>query len=142
MQVSKALDEVIEQRVEKVNRLKISEKERDNLSGSKLEAEAFIAKEKDIRREQNMLFQLLEQAANNTAAELSGKFDKAQEKLVVEKSKLGDSEKRLAVISAEYEKIKGEHNRVDQELQKSSTVSVCFCVVFTHVFFGPRWESS
>lgn len=122
-QVSKALDEIVEQRVEKVNRLKISEKERDNLSGSKLEAEAFIAKEKEIRREQNILFQLLEAAASSQSAELTAKFEKVQEKLVTEKSKLGDSEKRLALISAEYEKIKGEHNKVDQELQKSSTVS-------------------
>lgn len=121
--MSKALDEVIEQRVEKVNRLKISEKERDNLSGSKLEAEAFIAKEKDIRREQNMLFQLLESAANASAAELTGKFEKAQEKLLVERSKLGDSEKRLAVISVEYQKIQSEHKKVDQDLQKASTVS-------------------
>ena len=33
-----------EQRLEKVNRLKISEKERDNLSNSKIEAEVYIGK--------------------------------------------------------------------------------------------------
>ena len=120
--MSKSLDEINEQRIEKVNRLKIAEKERDNLSGSKLEAEAFIEKEKDIRRKKNILYQVLEGAANEGAAEFTTKHEKAAEKLAYEKSKLVDSEKRLSVIQAEYEKIKAEHNKVDSELQKCTTV--------------------
>ena len=41
-QSSKDLEVLNEQRLEKVNRLKISEKERDNLSNSKIEAEVYI----------------------------------------------------------------------------------------------------
>jgi hypothetical protein len=108
--------------VEKVNRLKIAEKERDNLSGSKLEAEAFIEKEKDIRRKKNLLYQTLESRVNVTIAELQGKQEKAAEKLGTERGKLGDTEKRLAVIQGEYEKVKSEHDKVQAELEKSSMV--------------------
>ena len=106
-----------------MNRLKIAEKERDNLSGSKLEAEAFIEKEKDIRRKKNVLYQLLEAAASVHIFAFVAQHEKAAEKLALEKGKLMDSEKRLAVIQAEYEKVKAEHTKVDLELQKSTTVS-------------------
>jgi structural maintenance of chromosome 4 len=130
-QASKSLDEINEQRVEKVNRLKIAEKERDNLSGSKLEAEAFIEKEKEIRRKKNLLYQALESKVNVTIAELQGKQEKAAEKLGLEKGKLGDTEKRLAVIQAEYEKVKHEHDRVQAELEKSTQVRklMIFCAL-------------
>ena len=39
-----------EARGEKVGRLKVTERERDNLEGAKKEAEGFIQKERDIRR--------------------------------------------------------------------------------------------
>ena len=111
--------------MEKVNRLKIAEKERDNLSGSKLEAEAFIEKEKDIRRKKNILFQVMELGATTAAAELTTKQQKATEKLTEERGKLGDTEKRLTVIQAEYEKVKAEHDKVNSELEKASMVRLC-----------------
>ncbi|KAJ1435269.1 RecF/RecN/SMC [Ochromonadaceae sp. CCMP2298] len=118
---SKELDEITEMRVEKVNRLKIAEKERDNLSGSKLEAEAFMEKEKDIRRRKNELYQVFEHDSNDKATAFSEKLEKANEKLAYEKSKLVDSESRLSVIQGEYERIKADHDAVNAELQKSST---------------------
>lgn len=129
-QASKSLDEINEQRVEKVNRLKVAEKERDNLSGSKLEAEAFIEKEKDIRRKKNALFQVMEHAATTNLAEVTAKQEKVTEKLAAERAKHADTEKRLAVIQAEYEKVKSEHDKVAAELEKSTMVrcrSVCDC---------------
>jgi hypothetical protein len=108
--------------VEKVNRLKVAEKERDNLSGSKLEAEAFIEKEKDIRRKKNALFQVMEHAALAQAADVAAKQEKATEKLQGERAKHSDTEKRLAVIQAEYERVKADHDRVAAELEKSTMV--------------------
>jgi uncharacterized small protein (DUF1192 family) len=108
--------------VEKVNRLKVAEKERDNLSGSKLEAEAFIEKEKDIRRKKNALFQVMEHAALAQAADVAAKQEKTTEKLQGERAKHSDTEKRLAVIQAEYERVKADHDRVAAELEKSTMV--------------------
>jgi structural maintenance of chromosome 4 len=117
--------------VEKVNRLKVAEKERDNLSGSKLEAEAFIEKEKDIRRKKNALFQVMEHAALAQAADVAAKQEKATEKLQGERAKHSDTEKRLAVIQAEYERVKADHDRVAAELEKSTMVRpvACFLAV-------------
>ena len=123
------MDEINEQRVEKVNRLKIAEKERDNLSGSKLEAEAFIEKEKEIRRLKNQLYQILEGSVNESIAELVSKQERTNEKLTAERGKLSETEKRLAVIQGEYEKVKAEHDKVNSELDKSSMVST-FSLLF------------
>jgi structural maintenance of chromosome 4 len=117
-----------EQRVEKVNRLKIAEKERDNLSGSKIEAEAFLETEKDTRRKKNILYQVFENAANVTCNEYAAKMEKSNEKLALEKSKLGETEQRLAVIQVEYEKVKAEHDKVNSELQKSTTVRNAYII--------------
>ena len=52
-----SLEALNEARGEKVGRLKVTERERDNLEGAKKEAEAFIQKDRDIRRKQNVLYQ-------------------------------------------------------------------------------------
>jgi structural maintenance of chromosome 4 len=57
-QIGKSLEVLNEERVEKVNRLKVAEKERDGLSSSKEEAEAYMEKERDIRRRKNILYQV------------------------------------------------------------------------------------
>lgn len=106
-----------------MNRLKVAEKERDNLSGSKLEAEAFIEKEREISRKKNALYQVMECTTNAAATEITAKHEKVAEKLNSERAKQGDTEKRLGVITAEYEKVKGEHDRVAAELEKSTMVS-------------------
>ena len=63
MQSSKKIDELNDQRVEKVNRLKVAERERDNLSESKQEAEDFMKTEKNIRTKKNVLYQCWESTA-------------------------------------------------------------------------------
>lgn len=108
--------------MEKVNRLKVAEKERDNLSGSKVEAEAFLEKEKDIRRKRNALCQAMEKTANANIADYSARMEKVKGKLEYEKNKMKDSEQRMGVVEAEYERIKAEHAAVGADLQKSTTV--------------------
>lgn len=48
-----------------MNKLKLAERERDNLSGSKTEAETFLEKERSIRVKKNTLFQVFEHVAMN-----------------------------------------------------------------------------
>ena len=59
-----------EKRLEKVNKVKVAERERDNLQESKDEAEAFMEKEREIRRAKNTLYQLHEKNARDNVAEL------------------------------------------------------------------------
>ena len=43
-----------------MNRTKVAEKDRNNLSASKDEAQAYLDLERDIRRKQNVLYQVKE----------------------------------------------------------------------------------
>ncbi len=65
------LEELNEQRVSQVQRLKVVEREREGLDGAKSEAEAYISKERDLLRCRGTLFQLFlsEASANITKIE-------------------------------------------------------------------------
>jgi len=107
--------------VEKVHRLKVAEKERDHLSGSKLEAEALMEKEKDIRVTKNTLYQLLELRSCCDADRMTAGMDKAMEKLSSERIKLRESETQLSTIQLQFDSIKTDYDKVCLELQSAST---------------------
>lgn len=104
-----------------MHRLKVAEKERDNLSGSKLEAEAFMLKERDIRVAKNTLYQLLEHRSSCDVDRMTSGMDKAMEKLSSERNKLKESETQLSAIQLQYDAIKADYDKVSLELQSAST---------------------
>ena len=106
------MDSINEQRVEKVNRLKVSEKERDNLSGSKLEAEQYIEKDKDIRRKKNALYQMLGSSAEHKVVDMTDALDKATNSATEERAKLAEIESGMKSIKKEYDLINNEYNTV------------------------------
>ena len=57
-EVSKVLDGLNDQRIEKVNRMKIAERERDNLSEAKEEVEAYLNKDREVKAQNNVLYQV------------------------------------------------------------------------------------
>ena len=58
-EMSKVLDGLNDQRIEKVNRMKIAERERDNLFESKEEASLYLDKECQVKVNNNILYQVL-----------------------------------------------------------------------------------
>lgn len=121
--MEKSLNALNEQRVEKVNRLKIAERERDNLSGSKAEAEIFIEKEKEVRRKQNILFQIFESACNDKIREFSAEKESVAEKLAIEKTRREDQEKIMKEKEKEYENKKREYENVSDDFNKANLVT-------------------
>eukprot|EP01039_Chlorochromonas_danica_P004811 gene4811-5275_t len=119
-EASKALDVVNEQRVDKVHRLKVAEKERDNLYGSKVEAEEFLEKEKTIRQKRNLLFQVYSYLCDQRITDRSQKLQVVNTKLADEKTRLTESENRLHSVEKEYDSNKAEHAALESELQKAS----------------------
>ena len=119
-EIGKSLEELNEQRVDKVNRLKAAEKERDSLSGSKAEAEALMDKEKEIRRRKNALYQAHEAVATKNVADFAERRKEAQEKLDYEKSKQQSSEDELKQIEATYKAEKAAFDAVNAELDSAT----------------------
>ena len=56
-QLSKRVEHLSEVRVEKLNRVKAIEKEKDDLEGVKNEALEYLRKENEVVRKKNMLYQ-------------------------------------------------------------------------------------
>lgn len=125
-EISKQLDEINEQRVERVNRLKLAERERDNLSGSKLEAEEFLEKEKEIRRTKNVLYQIFQKIADDNVNDLTERLNRLNEKFNYEKSKLSDHESNLLNMEKNHQDITNQYNAVDAELQKTKNEFTAF----------------
>lgn len=57
-EAAKRLEELNEQRASQVQRLKVTEKEKDGLSGAKSEAEEYISKERELLRQRGVQYQL------------------------------------------------------------------------------------
>jgi hypothetical protein len=105
-----------------VNRLKIAEKERDNLYGSKKEAENFMALESDLRAKKNNLYQGLEYVANKNTAASTVRQTQAVEKLKYEQNKASEAETKLALFQKEYETNNAEYIAIQNEEQSYAAV--------------------
>ena len=101
--MSKSLDVINEQRTEKVNRLKIAERERDNLSGSKAEAETFLETEREIRRKRNIQYQIYRSISAVNVEQFKERTEKTQARLAEESAKLVENENRKTEIERESE---------------------------------------
>jgi len=118
--MSKQLEEMNEQRTEKVNRLKVAEKDRDNLSSSKLEAEAFINKEKEIRKRKNILYQVYEKVANDNVVELTTRLGLAETKLAEEQTKICESDSLLKDKEVIYNATSKAYDAVAKEVDEAT----------------------
>ncbi len=97
-----------EQRQERLNRVKALEKEKESLEGAKLEAEALLGKERDIRRKKNILIQINAMEATCDLEESSRKCNELKESLKDTRSQIAEKEKDFssndAVLVHETEK--------------------------------------
>jgi len=106
----KVVEALTESRQEKLNRVKAVEKEKDTLEGGKMEAEAFMIKEKDIRKKKNVIYQMNMVEVGEEKEATKEKTEEISSKLEAEKSTLAESTARLNEIEtghnaqvAEYE---------------------------------------
>lgn len=111
-----------EQRQERLNRVKALEKEKESLEGAKLEAEALLGKERDIRRKKNILIQIHAMEANIDAEETNEKCNELKESLKDVRAKISHIEKefssndsKLAEETEKYEKLLQALNNAKEE---------------------------
>jgi len=109
------LEELNEQRVSMVKRLKVVEKEREGLEGGKAEAEAYVAQERELLRWRAALFQLyLGESSANVAkleaakAEMEAKLAHERTKHATHQQTLGSSESAHAEAAAAHEALRRE----------------------------------
>jgi len=104
------VEELTEQRQEKLNRVKTVEKEKQSLEGAKLEAEGLLNKEREIRRKKNVLFQIQKHLSKmdmelvlEKKAALAHQLQEEREKLKTATVRVLEIENGLSEQNTEYE---------------------------------------
>ena len=92
------LEQLSEQRNEKIKRVQLAERERASLEGSKAEAEAFLTKEREIKRKQGLLFQKHLGDASNGAANAESQLLEATTKVEAERATLKTLTEAISVV--------------------------------------------
>lgn len=99
-QAAEKVDALTEVRQEKLNRVKAVEKEKDSLEGAKEEAESLLAKEREIRRKQNILYQINAMKVQNELTKLTESKENVTEKLNSEREANLAATKRIEEIES------------------------------------------
>jgi structural maintenance of chromosome 4 len=122
----KVVEELTEVRGEKLNRLKIVEKEKNNLEGPKVEAEEYLKKELLIASKQNVLYQMYIAEAQSNVDNVKEKHGVLKEKQDYEQGKLKENEKQLSVMEKTYNKLTAEYEVVEAELETCKRDFIAF----------------
>ena len=118
-EASAKVEALSEQRQEKLNRVKAVEKEKEGLEGAKLEAEALLSKEREIRRKQNVLYQINMMAANADAEKAAEERQEVEAKLEEERVRIGGADERVAEIESGIAAQTAEYDKIHAELKKT-----------------------
>ncbi len=110
------LEELNEIRMEKLRRLQVAEKEKENLEGAREEAQAYLEKEALIRVQRNILYQLCALEASKSQEEVMERHKDLSSNLEKEHRKLESAEKSLSKIEGSYEGMTAEYNIIAKEL--------------------------
>lgn len=119
-ELSKAVDGLNELRVERINRLKIAEKEKDSLEGPMKDAQQYLEKEADIRAHQNILYQFHIQECNRNTEDARQSRDQIKEKLDYERNKLRETTVKCKDMEEVYINTNAEYDRLYEEMQRTA----------------------
>lgn len=110
-----------EVRGEKVNRVKLVEKEKAHLEGPRAEALEYLRKEKEVYMKTNILYQLWIQEASKNRMLCESKRDELQSKYKAEMARMEKNRKELESVEAIYQRVKSEHDEVAKQLDEAKS---------------------
>lgn len=108
-----------ELRGEKVNRVKLVEKEKAHLEGPRAEALEYLRKEKEVYAKTNILYQLYIQDAAKNRELCETRRDELKTQYEEELAKMESNRKELEAVEVVYQQVKSEHEEVAGSLEKA-----------------------
>ncbi|KAG7384270.1 Structural maintenance of chromosomes protein 4 [Phytophthora pseudosyringae] len=108
-----------EMRGDKVNRVKLVEKEKAHLEGPRAEALEYLRKEKEVYMKTNILYQLWIQEASKNRELCESKRDELQAKYKAELARMEKNREELKSVEAVYQRVKSEHDEVANQLDEA-----------------------
>lgn len=115
-----------ETRVDKVNRVKLVEKEKAHLEGPRQEAMEYLRKEKEVYAKTNILYQLWIQDAAANRALCETRKTELQTQYDAEIAKIEANRRELESVEAVYQTVKAEHDVVASELDATKAAYADF----------------
>jgi structural maintenance of chromosome 4 len=116
--VAAEVEALNELRTEKLKRLQVAEKEKENLESAKVEAESYLEKEALLRIKRNALYQVMISEAENNSSTVMERFAELTAKQEKEQLKLADAQERLSSIEGRYDGMTAEYNAITDDLSK------------------------
>ncbi|KAI9915994.1 hypothetical protein PsorP6_007524 [Peronosclerospora sorghi] len=107
-----------ETRGEKVNRVKLVEKEKAHLEGPRAEAMEYLRKEKEVYIKTNILYQLWIQEASKNRELCESQRDQLQTEYKKELARMEKNREELQAVQAVYQRVKSEHDQVAKQLDE------------------------
>eukprot|EP00808_Paulinella_micropora_P002728 g12496.t1 len=112
------VEKLNEERQGMLNRLKMVEKEKDNLKGPKAEAEAYIKQKHQLGLKEAALFQYFAHESEKNVQSVTEKREALTAKLEHERAKLADTTAKLETLEKSYKKQKAEYDAVAAQMEK------------------------
>eukprot|EP01104_Vermistella_antarctica_P018535 TRINITY_DN6901_c0_g1_i1.p1 TRINITY_DN6901_c0_g1~~TRINITY_DN6901_c0_g1_i1.p1 ORF type:complete len:1323 (-),score=555.35 TRINITY_DN6901_c0_g1_i1:208-4176(-) len=119
------LETVTHERTEKVNRVKAVERELGGLEGAKMEAEDYQEKERDLRSQQALLYQVLRLEAAGKANSVATQKKELEEEVADVRENLAEALKNLEETETEYKQLNDDHEELNKGM---STAKKSFAV--------------
>ena len=120
------VDALTEVRQEKLNRVKAVEKEKDNLEGAKQEAEALLGKEREIRKKQNILYQIHAMDVEKESKKLTEKKEEVEQQLAQEREKVAQANGRIEEIESGLKEQRNDYEATFNELKRTKDEFAAF----------------
>ena len=118
-EAAEKVETLTELRQEKLNRVKAAEKEKDSLEGAKLEAEALLNKDREIRRKKNLLYQINLMNVNDENEQNQLMVEQLTKELQEKKVELDQSNARVDEIESGLSAQNEEYEKAYAELLKT-----------------------
>ncbi|ETV91308.1 hypothetical protein H310_14128 [Aphanomyces invadans] len=113
----KQVEALNEDRVEKLNRVKVVEKEKGNLEDAKAEAQEYLEKEREVYLKTNLMFQYFVHESTANHAECQTKRDGMQAKVNKEMARMAEHRAALQVMQGEYDKVHAAYATVKADME-------------------------
>lgn len=113
------VERLTELRNEKLNRVKMVEKEKEGLEGAKSEAEEYLLKETELMSNSASLNQLFMMESSNVAKDAEAKKIELNAQLLHERNKLSETTKKLSAKEGEFSAFKKQFDDIGSELART-----------------------
>ncbi|CAB9521168.1 Structural maintenance of chromosomes protein 4 (Fragment) [Seminavis robusta] len=111
------VEQLTEQRQEKLNRVKAAEKEKEHLEDAKKEAESLLQKDREIRRKRNVIYQIFLMKETKAMDKAVAEKETVAARLQEEKDKHDETVQRVQELEGALHKQTKVYNKIRDELE-------------------------